>query len=223
MKPNILVLDTETTGLEDPIGIVEIAWQLLDWDLNLISKFDSLVYTDIEIAEEASATHGIREADLVGAPRLFELPFPEDPVILVCHNIRYDKPLVEPYLNIVDELCTVMTSRRLLPDADNHQLGVLAVHCDLPRTIAHRAPSDVLTVVNLLKYLLEGTGWDFARLLEFFKQDFIYKEMPIGKHRYKHCSMVPRAYFYWILGEDFDRDMIGTAKYWLKQGRKEVV
>ena len=54
----VMIADCETTGVEAPIGVVEIAWQLLDWDLNLLSKFDTLVNPEMHIPEDVTGLHG---------------------------------------------------------------------------------------------------------------------------------------------------------------------
>ena len=217
LEPGILILDAETTGLEQPIGIVEIAWRLLDFSMNLLSKYDTLVNPEMDIPADATAVHGIRNEDVIGMPTIDKVFFPECPVVLVCHNIIYDKPLVEEYLNIDRELCSMLTARRLLQDVSNHKLVTLAAELELSRTIPHRAPSDVLVLHDLINYLLEGLGWNFMQLLEFYEKPFVFKTMPIGRHKGRPCSEVPRPYWYWVLGEEFDRDMRLSAEYYLRK------
>jgi DNA polymerase III epsilon subunit-like protein len=149
--PKILVLDTETTGVEGEIGVVEIAWVELDPDdLSFIPDTEHLHLTNplMPINCGAAGVHGIRDEDITDdLPTLADLEWPEGEVVLVCHNVKFDRPLVEEYLNIAGSLCTYLLSVRSLPDAPDHKLPTLGCYCDLPRNLAHRALGDVRTTV----------------------------------------------------------------------------
>jgi exodeoxyribonuclease X len=217
----ILIADTETTGLEPPIGVVEVAYRFYDDDFNLLSKFDTLVNPEMEISAEVTAIHGISNEMVEDAPTMKDVFLPEVPVVLVCHNVGYDRPLLEPYLNIEDEMCTLLLSRRLLSDAPKHQLGVLGAYCDLPQTLLHRAPSDVYLVEKLIEYWLEGLGWTFTELLAYSKQTHIFKSLPFGRHRGVPCEDIPYPYWMWMLDpkQNFDKDCLSTARYYSRRGR----
>lgn len=220
-KPAILVLDTETTGLDDPIGVVEIAWLKVDEDFGVVldSEFSSLVNPEMPINCSAAGVHGVRECDIKkeNPPTLAELPWPTDPVILVCHNVAFDRPLVEPYLNIVDELCTMRLARKTLPDSPDHKLQTLSCFCELSRELAHRALGDVLTVTWLLDYIAEGMEMSFDELMELSKQRFIFQQMPFGKHKGLNMQDVPKSYLGWLSKQDLDKDMRDTVNYWLRR------
>ena len=71
----VLVCDTETTGLEEPIGVVEVAWIELiqeEGDWTLANSFSSLVKSPYPITCGAGGVNGIRDEDLVDAPTLEE-------------------------------------------------------------------------------------------------------------------------------------------------------
>ena len=62
--PNLVILDTETTGLYDPARIVDIAVTTAAGDVLL----DTLVDPGVPIPPEATAVHGITDADVAGKP-----------------------------------------------------------------------------------------------------------------------------------------------------------
>lgn len=67
--PAVVILDTETTGLFDPARIVDIAVTTAAGEVLL----DTLVDPGEPIPAEATAIHGITDADVAGAPRFSEL------------------------------------------------------------------------------------------------------------------------------------------------------
>jgi len=221
----ILVLDLETTGLVPPIGVCEIAWlELTSEDgLGIVpgSEFCTLVNPEMPIPPEASAINGIYDDMVVEAPKLHEVEFPKGPCLLICHNVKYDYPLIRDYIEVVDTLCTYMLSRRLLPDAPNHKLQTLLAYCELSRQIPHRASGDILTVAYLLDYLIEGSGKDFWWLVEWMKKPFEFRVMPFGKYRNEPLEKVPIGYLNWLAGEELDLDMRYTLDTFLERKRNE--
>ena len=202
------ILDCETTGLDDNPGVVEIAWIDVDKDLNVLSSFDSLVNPEKPISEGAEGVHGISSEQVENEPTISEIDFPVGEVCLIVHNLSYDRPLVEPYMNIVAGCDTLVLARRLLPDCENHQLSTLQAYCELPKTIAHRAPGDVQTVLHLLKYLVEGSGMNLIQLVNYSNTPQMLKTMPWGKHSGKKFSDIPSGYMRWLRKlKDLDLDM----------------
>ncbi len=214
----ILVLDTETTGLKDPIGIVSIAWWEIDNQANILDtgvSYSGKVFTDIPISPSASGTHGLVQSDLEGAPVLEELPWPDSEVLLVCHNTAFDRPLVEEYLNIGAELCTLRLARKLLPDAPDHKLSTLEYYCELPSASKHEALPDIITTIDLLKYMVEGSGMSVTQLMEYNNKPTIFKTMPWGKHKGVLMKEVPKSYLTWLDKKDLDIDMRATVNKFL--------
>lgn len=218
MLPEILVLDTETTGLEDP-GLAEIGWSILEEDLGVVSEFSSLVKADKPMEAGASAINGITGEMLVDAPDIGELPWPGGEVVLVCHHVAFDRPIVEPHLNIVAELCTLRLARRLLPDAPDHKLGTLHAYCGLEPSLAHRAHLDVRMVIGILDYMMEGlaeaghpmTIWE---VIQWMSTPMKFTRMPFGKFRGDPVDRVPYAYLKWLKAQDgLDPDMRLTLRH----------
>jgi hypothetical protein len=69
VDPDVVVLDTETTGLDDDARIVELAVLSSAGDVLL----DTLVDPGVPIPAGASDIHGITDSDVAGAPRFSDL------------------------------------------------------------------------------------------------------------------------------------------------------
>ena len=209
----LLIADTETTGLTKPIKIVELGWIEIDSDLNVLSEFCCLVNPEQPIEPGASGVHNIRDQHVIDEPKLHELDFPEGDIVLFAHNVKFDRPLLEEHLNIVTQCDTLILARRLLPDSPDHKLGTLAAYCDLPETLAHRAAGDCRTVLNLLDYLMKGSGWSLTKLINYSNQPVKVKVMPWGKWKGTPMKEVPGGYIRWLKGlDDLDIDMQLTLK-----------
>lgn len=209
----LFVADTETTGLIDPIYICELGWALIDWDLNVEKEFASLVKPPINIPCSAAGVHGIRTAMVQDSPMIEDLEFPGGPVILIGHNIRYDRKLLSPHMNIVGQGCTLTLARRLLPDAPDYKLSTLSCYCDLPLQLNHRAMNDVRDCLALLDYLQRGTGWTLEELINYSNTPIRLKTMPWGKHKGLPMEQLPGGYVKWLSSlDDLDIDMTFTLQ-----------
>lgn len=220
----ILVADVETTGLEEPINIVEVAWVEILKDLSVVpgSEFSSVVHPQDHINCSAAGVHGIRDSFFEESNDfmfLQDIPWPEEEVLVIAHNSKFDVPILSKHMNIVDEMCTLVLSRRLLPNAPDHKLSTLACYCDFPNRLSHRAGEDVKDCLDLLRYMAEGTGWDFDRLLKFYKTPQQVKVMPWGKHKGLPIEEVPKSYLAWASEQDLDPDMRYTIDLMLKRGK----
>jgi DNA polymerase III subunit epsilon len=91
-----VLLDTETTGLDPALGhrVIEIAAIELSNDLPTGQFFHRVLDPERSVPAEATAIHGLRDADLAGKPRFVDV-VPEfvaflglDPII--AHNAPFD-------------------------------------------------------------------------------------------------------------------------------------
>ena len=220
-----LPLDTETTGVEPPIGVVELGYALIDEDLSILKKFNTLVDPEMPIPKGASKVHGIYDDQVELMPTMDEIvDWPEEEVVLICHNTPYDRPLVESYLNIVGEICTLRMARRLWPTLESHTLQFLIKHFELGSRVkadgegdresqGHAAIGDVLSVIELL----DKMAIPLPEMQEMQRTPYIFDIMPIGKHKGKDCCDVPTGYWNWVRGAGFDPDMHHTALHYLRR------
>lgn len=185
-----VVFDLETTGAKaPPCRITEIgAYRVRNGQVT--DEFQTLVNPEMKIPEFITRLTGISDAMVADAPLFSEivhdfLGFIGDSV-LVAHNSGFDMRFLNYEIGrIFGEyrvanpcLCTVMLSRRLLPDILNHKLKTVAQHYSIDLVNHHRAAADAYATahifVNLLLKLQEGGVNDLGGV----------RRMGSRKHRY---------------------------------------
>jgi len=191
--PQLVVLDTETTGLEpERDRIVDIGAVRLGPRLETVDRFTTLVDPGIPIPLFITRLSGIRDEDVRGAPDFAEAyaqvrDFVGEAVI-VGHNAGFDRehlaagarraglsPLGNEWFD------TLEAALLLFPELDRHALAVLAEEFGSDRE-AHRALPDAETTADVLRRLVAraaGLGaeersllgavrWEPLRLLDRF-------------------------------------------------------
>ena len=212
----LLSLDSETTGVDTRLDVpVEVAWVEIDEDFNVLSEFESLVNPHRSIPLEASEVNGIYDHHLEGAPELHDLPWPDEDVVLIGHNIMFDWYMIgqNQNVNVVEQFCTMRMARRLWPTSTpNHKLQTLVEIFDLPvRGRAHTSLADVYSVIELVKYMSRWTGKSLNQMREELEVPHIFSLCPIGKFKGREFKDIPKAYLDWILSADFDPDIRASA------------
>lgn len=97
-----IILDTESTGLIEPIDAVEIAYFYLDDSFNKLEKssFYSKFLPNVPIHPKASEVHGFTMENLKGQPSINTFVFPTDVKYLIGHNILYDYRVLKQPKNV---------------------------------------------------------------------------------------------------------------------------
>lgn len=209
----IIVCDTETTGVDDPILITEVAWCEVEDDLDIVEEFCTLVNPGVPIPCVASGISGIRTEDVVQEPSIHDIKFPDGEIIFIGHNTAYDIPLLSPYMNIISDICTLLLARRLLPNAPSHALSALSCYCGLPRQLSHRAYGDVRDCLGLLDFMMRDNDMNLQEIYDYYHIPYCYKYMPWGKHRGTKIQDLPSGYLKWLTKEPkLDKDMKYTLK-----------
>lgn len=202
-----IILDTETTGLNDPEP-VETAFQEVFFD----SKFDLLAgecgwqrwkpSKPIELG--ALATHHILDEELENSTLSSEFELPEGVAYIIGHNVDYDwcaigKPDVK-------RICTQAIARHLWPELDSHSQSALIYHLrrQEARSMlkhAHSALVDVQNCFVLLKEILVKSPaiLDIESLYQYSESCRIPTHMPFGKYKGWPISNVPSDYVSWYL------------------------
>ncbi|HSS73925.1 MAG TPA: 3'-5' exonuclease [Gaiellaceae bacterium] len=161
------VFDCETTGTDpERDEIVSFALVLLDPDGNETGRFGSVVRPSCAIPEEASAIHGIRDADVADAPTLAELAGQLlerlDGRVFVAHNASFDLTMLRCALRTAGleyrppaVACTLDAFRVLEPLAREHRLEAICAHQGVQLAGAHDAMRDAEATAALVKALLD--------------------------------------------------------------------
>lgn len=161
------VFDCETTGTDSHRAeIVSVAVMRLDADGLETDRQTSLVQPSRPIPAEATAVHGIEDADVAGAPRFAEIAGELlgllAGAVFVAHNAAFDLAMLQRELGRAGipfrpaaVACTLEASRLLEPLADNHRLQSICERRGIVLRDPHEAMSDVLATVALLRVLLD--------------------------------------------------------------------
>lgn len=158
----IAVIDFETTGISPQMGdrATEVAIVLLEAG-QVVDRFQSLMFTGAYIPAFISQLTGITNEMVRNAPTAVQVMSDAARFVagapMVAHNAAFDRKFWQAELAQAGLAaphpfaCTVMLSRRLYPQAPNHQLGTLVDFHRLPRTgQAHRALADAEMAAALL-------------------------------------------------------------------------
>lgn len=165
---DFVAVDTETTGLrvtDRPVevGAVRIARGLV------AGTFQSLMDPQGPVPAEATAVHGITDADLAGAPAVADVlrrlaDFGRG-AIWLAHNAGYDAGILGmayaragldgPTEPVID---TCRLARSCLPGRPNYRLEDLGRHLGLAQSGYHRALADADVAAGLFLRCLESMG-----------------------------------------------------------------
>ena len=163
---DFVVVDVEATGAKTPPNrLIELGAYRIRGG-RIVDKFLSLVNPEIPIPRFVASLTGISNDMVKQAPVFAELAplwldFVSDSV-LVAHNAPFDTSFLNHEISRVypghrmrnPHLCTVMLSRRAMPELTNHRLDTIASHFSIPIVSRHRAGSDALATAEIFLLLL---------------------------------------------------------------------
>ena len=196
------IVDTETTGLQDPIHIIEIAAQRMRGFKAVGDPFHGYLNHSVRIPADAIAVHGLTETfiqrnglDPRKVHNNFEQYLGNRP--FAAHNLSYDLKCINTERRrlgltgkLNGELCTMLLSRRILPELKSVRLETLKKYFRI-KAKSHRADSDVKIVARLFEQvfsrrleLLKVNTWDSLKKLSraspvALHHELIKKEMGI--------------------------------------------
>ena len=208
----VLVLDTETTGLHEPEAN-EIAWvELLSLETMELGQTFEKRYKPSKPSEfGALMTHNILESELVDCPPPTEFKLPKQTKYIIGHNIDYDWAVIgKPD---VKRICTKALSSYLVPDTDSHRQSAMLYYFEGDKARekllqAHSALPDVMNCILVLGYLLTTAQKKFAGESIPYGVEDLYQlseiarvpiKMPFGKHRGEAIKDTPASYKSWLL------------------------
>lgn len=178
----VIILDTETTGLGKDARIIEIACALVHLPTGRVGKvaqtlthpgLDPYTGKPVPIHWGATKVHGLRDRDVAGAApiedvlgKLFAWAKGRP---LAMHNAAFDRDRIREALSRagvpwpgLPVYCTLKAARAALPGLPSYKLGALAQHLGVEAGRAHRAGGDVETTAGVLLALLARAGKGLA-------------------------------------------------------------
>ncbi|MCM8817921.1 MAG: exonuclease domain-containing protein [Candidatus Omnitrophica bacterium] len=163
--PELIALDTETTGLDPETDrICEIALLKIR-DEKIVEKFTTLINPEIEIPESVSLISGIFDEDVKKAPLFKEIVNKINDIIngkiILCHNANFDIPFLKkeferckikfPKIKIID---TYLIAKNFFCFEKN-SLSYLSNFFHIKRVSEHRAEDDAKATFEIFKILYE--------------------------------------------------------------------
>lgn len=165
MTERIAVIDFETTGMSPAQGArpTEVGVAMIEGG-RIVARYQSLMNAGAWVPPFIEQLTGISNAMVRRAPPVAEVMaevagFVGDAPLLA-HNAAFDAKFWDAELGLLgrrrarDFACSLLLSRRLLPEAPSHALGNLNRWAGLPDTgQAHRALADAEMAANLALHL----------------------------------------------------------------------
>lgn len=199
------LIDTETTGLADPIEVISLATQGVAENLTMLTTAvqEEFFCPSKPLEWGAMATHGILMADLEGKRPASEAKLPSDCTHIIAHNADFDwKALGQPP---VKRICTLALARAAWPALDSHTLGALMYYIKGPtpetRELlkgAHGAAVDVGLLSMLLPTLIEEfEATSVEHLWQLCEEARIPKIMAFGKYKGRPVHEVDGGWISW--------------------------
>ncbi|OWY40423.1 DNA polymerase III subunit epsilon [Xenophilus sp. AP218F] len=165
MRQRVAVIDFETNGITPgrDCRATEVGIVLLE-NGAVVDRFQSLMNAGVWVPPMIEQLTGISNAMLKAAPPAAQVMADAARFVgatpLAAHNASFDRKFWDFELAQLglarqqDFACTLLLSRRLLPQAPDHKLGTLTRWAKLPATgRAHRALADAEMAANLLLHL----------------------------------------------------------------------
>ncbi len=181
------IIDLETTGGSlKSTKITEIAIYLSDGK-NILDEYSTLINPEKEIPPFITRLTGINGEMVKNAPKFYEvakeiIEFIGDSVF-VAHNVGFDYNVLRTeYKSLgydfrATQLCTVRTSRYVIPGHASYSLGKLTDDLDIVLHDRHRATGDARATAILFHLLYEK---DPNNLETFLQQDIQPKSLHPG-------------------------------------------
>jgi DNA polymerase III subunit epsilon len=176
-----IVIDFETTGLSPGYGdrTIEVGAVLVS-NCQIVDRFQSLMNPDMRISGFIEDYTGITNRMLAKAPSIGEVMNKLTVFLaqhhLVAHNASFDSRFLDAELDRINHkrknefACSMLTSRRLYPEAPNHKLETLVRYKNLKTDgVHHRALADA-----------EMTAHLWIRMIEDIRNDYGLQSVPFG-------------------------------------------
>lgn len=222
----IRVIDTETTGIDDPCEMVEVGWTDVrlfptGWEIES-GPHSALVNPGMPISFPAMAVHHITDAEckIAGAdPDDIRAEIVKGADILCAHNAAFDSRFIRGHN--LPWICTFKAARTAWPQLQGHGNGSIRYErglClgDERAQPSHRAGPDTWVTAHILLDLLKI--YQPETLVEITGKPVLQLVCHLKAHKGKRWSEVPWDYLDWIVNKSDMRndpkseDVVYTAR-----------
>lgn len=146
--------------------------------------------------------------------------------VVVAHNAEYDiGMLLKEGVEVPWAVCTLKIARTLDSEGEmeSHKLQYLRYYYGMEiNAQAHDAWGDILVLEQLFVLYWAKFRERFATdaevladMIRITQNPVLIPKINFGKHKGTHFREVPKDYLQWMLGQDFDQDILYTARYYL--------
>lgn len=193
----VAVIDFETTGLSPAQGdrATEIAVVILQ-DGKVVDRYQSLMNAGVRIPSFIQELTGISDAMIRSAPPAADVMREVAAFLgdypMVAHNASFDCKFWDAELARINQsrrqefACSLLLSRRLLPQAPSHKLGALLKFANLPVAgRAHRALADAEMAASLLVHLEDELRGRYK--VRDVSHDLLRKIQSVPKAKLEQC------------------------------------
>ena len=170
----VAVIDFETTGLSPGYGdrTIEVGAVLIS-NRQIVDRFQSLMNPEMRISSFIEDYTGITNRMLSTAPGITEVMHKLKVFLanhhLVAHNVTFDSRFLDAELQRINHkrlnefACSMLSSRRLYPEAANHKLETLVRYKSLKTDgVHHRALADAEMTAHLWIRMIEDIRSDYG-------------------------------------------------------------
>ncbi len=159
------IIDVETTGGSPKASkLTEIAIYKHNGK-EIVDEFQTLINPEMAIPEFIVRLTGINDKMVENAPKFYEIAkdiieFTSD-CVFVAHNVGFDYGMIRQEFRWLGfdyrrpHLCTVRSSRYVIPGHDSYSLGKLTRSLGIELNGRHRAGGDALATAHLFTLLME--------------------------------------------------------------------
>jgi DNA polymerase-3 subunit epsilon len=171
----VAVIDFETTGLSPHYGdrTIEVGAVLVS-NNQIVDRFQSLMNPKMKISSFIEDYTGITNRMLTKAPDITDVMKKLKRFIsnnyLVAHNASFDSKFLDAefsriqFKRINEFACSMLTARRVYPDAPNHKLETLVRYKQLKTDgVHHRALADAEMTAHLWLRMIEDIKSAYSR------------------------------------------------------------
>lgn len=169
-----IVIDFETTGLSPGYGdrTIEVGAVLIS-NRQIVDCFQSLMNPEMKISSFIEEYTGITNRMLSSAPCIKEVMYKLKDFLakhhLVAHNAFFDSRFLDAELHRINHkrqnefACSMLSSRRLYPEAPNHKLETLVRYKNLKTDgVHHRALADAEMTAHLWIRMIEDIRYTYG-------------------------------------------------------------
>ena len=172
------IIDIETSGgTPKDSKIIEIAI-LIHNGKEIIDSYETFINPEKKIDWFVSKLTGIQDDDVKNAPKFYEVAKKIYQLIenrvFVAHNISFDYGIVRREFKSLGldlrlpHLCTIQTSRVLIPGIASYGLKNLSEHLNIELEGHHRAMEDTKATADIFKHLFDISN---GNLNNFIRED----------------------------------------------------